>query len=218
MRLESGLVSRLSYMTVYFCMLTAYMYIMIYNYIMKGINFLGYDWFKAKFSDHPMAIYMYNLEGAQKKKTLLYKFRFFDIFINRLNRFILYPHLESNDDTIYKVELLNNRVYLSRHIFWMDMWPIQDGEAIYYERNNTVSKPVFLMVMFDGVDITNFFNAIYDSLHLTRKHYRVEEIVGIMKLDGLIPLNKNPDVLKIECVVDDVNLSEIEYTDIIVGK
>ena len=215
MRLENSM-RRLTYLTVYLCMLAAYVYVMMYNYIMKAIDFLGYGWFKRAFADHPMAIYIYNLEGVKKKRTLWYKFRFFDIFINRLGW--LYLHMQSNGDCIFKVELLNNRSYLSRHVFWMDIIVNDDRGIFYPKRSNIISKPVFLMVTFEGVDITNFFNSIYDSFHLARKNYSVLEIVGIMKLDGLISVHKNPNVLKIECVVDDVNLSEIEYTDIIVGK
>ena len=205
MRLGNRISWRLSYLTMYLCMLAAYVYVMTFNYLMKIINFLGYDWFKKTFVDHPMAIYIYDME--KRKKTLLYKFRFFDIFINRLSRHVINQYVFRNDDNyIYKIEFLNNIVFLSRHVF------ITIDDVYYYK------KPVFLMVTFDGVDITNFFNSIYDSFHLTRRNYSVEEIVRIMKLDGLIPENKNPNVLKIECVVDDVNLSEIEYTDIIVGK
>lgn len=204
MRLGNRILRRLSYLTVYLCMLAAYVYVMTFNYLMKIIDFLGYDWFKKTFADHPMAIYIYDME--KRKKTLLYKFRFFDIFINRLARYMIDPYVFRNDDNyIYKIEFLNN-IVLSRHVF------ITIDDVYYYK------KPVFLMVTFDGVDITNFFNSIYDSFHLTHINYSVEEIVRIMKLDGLIPENKNPNVLKIECVVDDVNLSEIEYTDIIVGK
>ena len=205
MRLGNRISWRLSYLTMYLCMLAAYVYVMTFNYLMKIINFLGYDWFKKTFVDHPMAIYIYDME--KRKKTLLYKFRFFDIFINRLSRYVINQYVFRNDDNyIYKIEFLNNIVCLSRHVF------CTIDDTYYYK------KPVFLMVTFDGVDITNFFNSIYDSFHLTHINYSVEEIVGIMKLDGLIPENKNPNVLKIECVVDDVNLSEIEYTDIIVGK
>ena len=222
----------LPYPMMYTCMLGARVYIMMYNFVMNAINFLGYDWFKATFSDHPMAIYAYNLaDEDNKSRELLFKFRIFDLFVNRLSKYVdvFNVKLHETDGTrIFKVEFLNNRVYFTRHIYWpyMDLVKRSVNQEKHWSSNGSVSVSVsakrrakFLMVSCEGVDITTFFNSIFDSLTMLHNNYSVSEVVEIMRLDGLVPINnKENKPAKINCIMDDVDLTEIEYTDIIVGQ